>query len=352
MKFRRRAESENNTALLDIMACGLGAVLLILILIKFKAFTADPSEETKKLEAELAAAADLQTQLRKSIDEINDLIALESSKQSQDQAAQADTQSQQDKLMQDISTEIAIVADLENQLAAMAKLPTPDANIALSGSGEQNYITGLIVKGAQIGILIDKSASMMGDDLVQVLGNLSLSDGQKVSTPKWRRTLRTAKWLLARVPENSRVSMVAFSEDAVNLGSRNASSPKVSASMDAIVKDLGSVVPNGGTNLQVGIKTLFETNSSITDVYLVTDGLPTLGDGQSISCKNFFKSSKSISSECRQQLLVETAKRFPRNVILNVVLLPIEGDPFAPAMYWEWANVTRGTFLAPAPEWP
>ena len=82
---------------------------------------------------------------------------------------------------------------------------------------------------------------MMGDNLVDILGKLALSDNKKVSTPKWIRTKRVAQWMLARVPLESRVTVVTFSDTATTLGLRDGA--KVSGSMNAIVKDLGAVVP-------------------------------------------------------------------------------------------------------------
>ena len=65
----RKAEDGFNLAFLDVMACGLGAVILIFILVDFKAFTPTPTEEKEKLEQELAAAEQEQQKLKKSIDE-------------------------------------------------------------------------------------------------------------------------------------------------------------------------------------------------------------------------------------------------------------------------------------------
>ncbi|MGO1328771.1 MAG: VWA domain-containing protein, partial [Idiomarina loihiensis] len=293
MRRTRQAGDGFNLSFLDVMACGLGAVILIFILIDFKAFTPDPSEEKEKLEQELAASMDEQQRLKKSIDEINDKIALESAKQEDSEQAKNDTTQDQTKALQDLSTQLAVVADLENQLAALSKEVEKSANVELSGTGEQNFITGMKVEGEQIGILIDKSASMMGDNLIDVLSKLALSDGDKVSTAKWIRTRRVAQWLLARLPQTSKVSVVTFSDTAKRLGQRDVSTASVSGSMNSIVKDLGAVVPEGGTNLQLGISTLFDTNPNITDVYIVTDGLPTLGDGLPLSCRNFISTKKS-----------------------------------------------------------
>lgn len=352
MRLKRRPEDGFNMSFLDVMACGLGAIILIFILVDFHAYQPEPTEESNKLQQELNAAARQREQLQKSIDELNDKIAMESSTQQDSRSSQADTSSTQSKLLQQVSTELAVVADLEKQLAAIASLPVPDANVQLSGSGQQNYITGLKVEGREIGILLDKSASMMGDNLLEILRFMALPDNQKITQPKWQRTRRTAQWLLARAPQNAKVTLVAFSEDAIMLGNRAASSPQVSDSMNAIVRDIGKLVPSGGTNLQIGIQKLREVHPNVTDVYIITDGLPTLGDGLGARCRGLLTSRKTISSQCRQELLLETVKRAGQGLRVNVILLPLEGDPYASAMYWSWTQVTGGTFLAPAAEWP
>jgi hypothetical protein len=39
-------------------------------------------------------------------------------------------------------------------------------------------------------------------------------------------------------------------------------------------------------------------------------------------------------------------------VPVNVILLPMEGDPLAPGAYWMLARRTNGAFLSPARDWP
>lgn len=56
-------------------------MLLILIVIKFKAHTTDPTEQLEKLQAELAAGQTEVVQLQQSLDEINELIAMETAEQ-------------------------------------------------------------------------------------------------------------------------------------------------------------------------------------------------------------------------------------------------------------------------------
>ncbi|RUO36854.1 VWA domain-containing protein [Aliidiomarina shirensis] len=352
MRLKRRNNDAFNMSFLDVMACGLGAVILIFILVDFYAATIDPSDELNRLDAEIAAATSDEIEISEAIEATLAAIAEEQARQDGSQEAQQLTLAQQQQLLQQLSTELAVIADLEEQLAALADIETPDSNIRLSGTGEENYITGMVVEGRQIGILFDKSASMMGDSLVDVLLALSYAPEQRKRTAKWQRNVRAAKWLLARLPETSRVTVVSFSDSASVLGPNNVNPVPATSSLRQIADEIDDVTPDGGTNLLLGMQTLLAANPNITDIYLVTDGLPTLGEGLGLRCRNFISRQRSISSECRQELLLETVKRVPGNYRMNIILLPLEGDPFAPSMYWEWANSTQGRFLAPSQEWP
>lgn len=352
MRLKRRNNDAFNMSFLDVMACGLGAVILIFILVDFYAATIDPSDEINRLDAEIAAASSEEIEISQAIDTALAAIAEEQARQQGSQEAQQMSLAQQRQLLQQLSNELAVIADLEQQLAALAEIETPDSNIRLSGAGEENYITGMVVEGRQIGILFDKSASMMGDNLIDVLLALSYAPEQRKRTAKWRRNVRAAKWLLARLPESSRVTAVSFSDTAEVLGPRNINPVPSTSSIQQIANEIDEVTPDGGTNLLLGMQTLLAANPGVTDIYLITDGLPTLGEGLGLRCRNFISRQRSISSDCRQELLIETIKRVPGNYRMNIILLPLEGDPFAPSMYWEWANATQGRFLAPSQEWP
>lgn len=352
MKLKRRSEDGFNLSFLDVMACGLGAVILIFILLDFNSYSSDPSEEQEKLQQELAAAQQQQRQLQQAMAQLQQQIATEQGKQESSSQAQHQATETQQRLLEDISRQAATVAELDQQLAALLKMPLPDANLALAGKGEQNYITGMKVEGAHIGLLIDKSASMMADNLVAVLTHLALADAQKKLTEKWQRTLRVARWLMARLPQQSQLTTVVFSDSAQVLGSQSTIAVTDKKALQQVVSQLNDVVPNGGTNLQMGLQALYKANPKITDLYLVTDGLPTLGDGLPLRCRNFISRKKSISSECRQLLFANTLSKLPKAARANIILLPIEGDPYASSLYWQWALTSGGVFLSPAPEWP
>ena len=64
----KRQENGFNLAFLDVMACGLGAVLLILIIVNFNDDTPIPSTEIERLQQELAASESQSQALNNSID--------------------------------------------------------------------------------------------------------------------------------------------------------------------------------------------------------------------------------------------------------------------------------------------
>ena len=69
-----------------------------------------------------------------------------------------------------------------------------------TGEGDRQYLTGLKVGGKNILIAVDTSASMLDDDIVNVLRRRNMSDDRKRSAPKWQRAVRTVEWLVLAAP--------------------------------------------------------------------------------------------------------------------------------------------------------
>ena len=353
-RWNKKSADGFNLAFLDVMACGLGAVILIFMLVDFQESTIDTTAEKQRLEAELAANQDHLTQLQKSIDAVNDNIAMETEQQAALQRRQQDIEVELDNTQQAIATEQAILADLDNQLAAVEDKVAKAAAVTKVGTGEQNYIVGMPVTGKHIGIMLDSSSSMMATELVDILLASTLPDHEKVAQPKWRRTINIATWLLARIPPDASVTLVAFSDKAAVLGPRNKIAASSFSLLGQLRSDLSQVIPSGGTNLKLGFATLMQANPQVDSVYLITDGLPTLGDGLlSRRCLQL-TARKTISAKCRQELGEKTLAKFMtahRGVVINTILLPIEGDPFASSTYWRATWASGGKMLSPALEW-
>jgi len=95
-------------------------------------------------------------------------------------------------------------------------------------------------------------------------------------------------------------------------------------------------------------------------MYVVTDGLPTAGQSRYASlnpfasCRSLLGKSSNISGDCRVKLFRQSVNESsPKSgVTINVILLPIEGDPQAAPEYWAWSASTGGLLISPALSWP
>jgi len=353
----KRRESGFNLAFLDVMACGLGAVLLILIIVNFNDDTPIPSDEIEKLAQELAATQSQSESATSSLEDQKADISTEQANASEQAQNVATLTLTQKALKQAIASKKAVIAQLQDAIAAIAP-ETADDVIELPSINEETYLLGLVVEGRRIGILIDTSASMTDDSLIEIIKRKLSSDSVKQSGPKWQRALRIVRWMLSRLPESSQVSVVSFNNTAKALGPAPMSSAKVSANIGGLVSEINSLVPQNGTNLQEGLEALQRTMPSMTDLYIITDGLPSLiskssGFSSSRACNPLPGGQTTISGSCRVQVMQRTLgiNRLS-GVKTNVILLPLEGDPQAPALYWQWASYTGGTFISPAGTWP
>ncbi len=211
----RRTIEGLNLSVLDIMACGLGAIILVFMLVKHNA--ADTVPETELLAADIARLEAEEQQIRGRIEAVKaeteqaekgikaasgQIASLESSVEASRQNA-AQSQSKIAQLKETIEkTEIAEKSDV---------VESPKA-------GEETYLMGLKVEGRRIAILVDASASMTDETLIEIIRRKSSPDTVKRQGPKWKRTREVVRWLLARVPDISEVAVMAFNEKAIPLG--------------------------------------------------------------------------------------------------------------------------------------
>ena len=96
-----------------------------------------------------------------------------------------------------------------------------------------------------------------------------------------------------------------------------------------------------------------------TNIYLITDGLPTFGGERFKSlnpfdkCESIIGSSNKISGDCRVKLFNQSIKYVSNNgAKIDIILLPVEGDPQASPEMWKWASDTGGILISPARSWP
>ena len=104
------------------------------------------------------------------------------------------------------------------------------------------------------------------------------------------------------------------------------------------------VVPEKGTSLLNAFKAIGEMKPGPDNIFLLSDGLPTLSTGKPWRTR--------VSSKKRLNLFNEAARHLPSRVPVNIILYPMEGDPRAADAYWRLAKTTRGSFFCPSRNWP
>jgi outer membrane murein-binding lipoprotein Lpp len=336
------------------MSCGLGAMVLVFILVKYD--VSDSNAEANNLVAEVRLLESQQVRLQQTLDQLRNTSQTETEKIKKLKEKIAQIKQGLSKKESNLKNKKGELTALKNSIATRP-IAHKDDLIEDDRGGEENYLIGLKVEGRRIVVLIDSSASMTDEKLLNIIRRKNSSTQNKKQGPKWLRTKKIVRWLLARTPKVSQLSVLAFNDSIHSLGK----SKWVTVNTDRILKDfyekLDSIVPTGATNLHKGLQAVSRLNA--TDLYIITDGLPTTGESNYAhlnpfsGCSSLLGNSKSISGECRVKLFRQTVKDASlADVKVNIILLPIEGDPSAVNEYWSWAASTGGLVISPAVTWP
>ena len=350
----KRKKSEGfNLAFLDIMSCGLGAIILVFMLVKFN--VNDASIEVGKLKKDVENLEAIKQDSLQALEKVESELAEQAKKKADLKQDLAEKQTIAAKQNTDVQRASQKIEHLKSDIKDI-KVPKKEDLIEIKKIHEENYLLGLKVEGPKIAILVDSSASMTHEKLIDIIKTKNGAADEKQQAEKWRRTKSIVNWLLARVPTSSDVVVVAFSEKAKVLGSPSWMKA-TSSSLSTVLADLEALTPEGATNLQHGLQTVNKLKPS--NLYIITDGLPTKGESNYkslnpfASCSSLSGSSTTISGECRVKLFQQTIieSTLP-GVQVDVILLPIEGDPEAINQYWNWTAATGGLLISPASNWP
>jgi hypothetical protein len=216
------------------------------------------------------------------------------------------------------------------------------------GTGDRQYLTGLKVGGEHILVLVDVSASMLDETVVNILRMRNMSEARKLMSGKWRRTVSTVDWIAAQLPLESQFQLYAFNTKTwalqANTDGKWLKTNDPNALSEAL-QALHKVVPKDGTSIENAFIAMNALNPRPDNVIMITDGLPT----QAASAPLI---RKTIDGDDRLKLFERAFAKYPREVPFNVILMPMEGDPNAPSAFWVAARATGGSFLSPSKDWP
>lgn len=215
------------------------------------------------------------------------------------------------------------------------------------GEGQRQYLTGLKLGGKRILILLDASASMLDETIVNIIRLRNMGERQKRAAEKWQRAQGTAEWLISNFPEASDFQIYLFNTEsraAVQSSSGKWLSAREPGDISAAVKEVRQAVPEGGTSLYQAFSTAKKLKPAPDNILLITDGLPTQGRTQ--------PTNPTVTAQKRLDHFYRAIKVLPRGVPINTILLPMEGDAYAAAAYWQLAVNTKGSFMTPSRDWP
>ncbi len=215
------------------------------------------------------------------------------------------------------------------------------------GQGDRQYLTDLKMGGRRIFILVDSSASMLDETVVGVLRRRNLADSEKLKSPKWRQAVATIDWLTTQLPPTSQFQVYTFNETAGPLiAGTNGTWLKAGEieKLNQIVAGMRRLVPQKGTSLLNAFDKIAEMKPSPDNIFLLSDSLPTMGAKKPWG--------KRVSGKKRLSLFNAAIDRLPARIPVNIILYPMEGDPFAASAFWKLAKDTRGSFFCPSKDWP
>ncbi|NIM69116.1 MAG: VWA domain-containing protein [Xanthomonadales bacterium] len=348
-----RRETPFSLSFLDIMACGFGAVTLLFLILRHNVVeieSPDPNltAEVNLLQEDVRQAEEEKVELLNSLEELElELITARGLSRRVLTELQEQEQSIQSDPLEDIAMLRRQVEELERETASMEEVEFGDKVRQFLGEGNRQYLTGLMLGGERVLILVDGSASMLADTVVNAVRRRNMDDEQKRNSPKWQWTVRTVEWLLAQLPPSSRFQIYIFNTEATPAVADSAGEwldAADSLQLEDAVAGLREFSPGGGTSLENAFTALADFAERPDNLFLLTDGLPTQGRSP--------PTRYMVSGEERRRHFLNAVGKLPQGIPVNTILFPMEGDPEAAALYWQFAMNTRGAFVAPSRDWP
>ncbi len=364
MARRRSRLNAFSLSFLDIMSCGFGAVVLFFMIITNESRVRADDAETERLSEVTRIELALDTEQRRLAESRNTLArVLEELEVTEGSSEQVITRLEQmrDELadleeqtrarresVKDLTSDLQQVDEEAERLRAETEgQDFANARRAFEGEGQRQYLTGLRLDGERVLILLDASASMLEETIVNVIRRRNMPEQARRESVKWQRAVRTVEWLIAQLPPDTVFQLYVFNTQVAPTleGTRGVWLGEDAATrLEEVVTGLAAVVPDGGTSLYNAFAAIGEFQPPPDNIVLITDGLPT--QGQSTPRR------ATVSARQRLQHFEEAVGQLPAGVPVNVILFPMEGDPRASSAFWQLAQLSAGSLMSPSRDWP
>jgi hypothetical protein len=364
MARRKRSNPLFNLSFLDIMSCGFGAVVLVFLITRHS-IDVHAEEVNENLLAEVDLIEEEVTEGRLDLVRLREAISQMEARVAESDARSAELREETEtrrvdlaRLKEETSAREETVAELRSDIENLEdqaeqvegrRFGSDDegrAARAFVGEGNRQYLTGLRVGGDRVLILVDVSASMLDETIVNILRRRNMAPERQRAAEKWQRTLGTMDWLTAQLPLASRFQIYTFSEtwSAAVEGTEGRWLDVTGGELGDAAEAVRARMPSGGTALAPVLEAVGDLSPLPDNIYVITDGLPTR-DGRE-------PRRGTVTGRERERLFAEAARGLPPGIPVNVILLHLEGDPMAASLYWKLAVNSGGSFMSPSRDWP
>ena len=352
MARNRRQVATTNLSFIDAMSVGLGAAILLFMILHH----ATEVRSTEKHHNIAEQVSTLEEEVLKKRQTAQEQAAALESTEEQLRAARARAQAMQRELEtspqedpdpgRDLEELQSRVLALQDRVEELRSQQEDDAVRAREGEGRRQYLTGVDVKGKRVLILMDTSASMLDETLLNVIVRRNRSEASRKNAPKWRWALEAADWLSTQIPESAQFQIYGFNtgvESMIEGTQGRWLAIGDGQQLNTAIRRLREQVPGGGTSLVRAFEAAANLSPAPDNIYLLTDGLPTQGTKIRTG---------TVSPGERKDFFNQAVRRLPRSTAVHVILFPMEGDASAAGAFWQLALNTGGSYMTPSRDWP
>ncbi len=358
----RRKTQTFSMSFLDVISCGFGAVVLFYTIISAQSgldrikSSADLSAEARRLEQEVLDGYAHLAELRNALAETDEdkvkaaglsREALEKIRLTQEELAryEHDTLARRESLER-LKADLKSLEEGTRRLKEMAPPVTGEGDVVIQ---DPQQLVTLRIDGRHVLVLVDTSASMLDETLVNIIRMRNMPVERRIASAKWQQAVNTVEWVATRLPKSTQFQVYTFDtvarplvEDSAGRWLNVGDAGQIELALSALRK----TAPTGGSSLQNAFAVIGRLSPAPDNVILITDGLPTQGDKPPLI-------RRLVSAEEREDLMKAAVRSLPPSPPpISIVLLPMEGDPSAPIYFWRLARTTGGGFLSPAKDWP
>ncbi|MDA9877701.1 VWA domain-containing protein [Luminiphilus sp.] len=367
---RRNLGDGFGLSFLDVLCCGLGAAILLLLIVKHEEPGLDQSDWALMLEPEIF-------EIRQAVEEYkseNKLLEKRTlslkerlSESEQKSLRRNKLLTQQQKKLIDLKTQLAKEEAKSRELSRLTtrlKEPPEPLESKLDIKGLNfGALSGLQFSGEErVVILLDNSASMIDWSVVEIVRTQAAGRAAIESAFKWQQAQSVANWAFTSIESGKRYKFLTFAERVLDANGKEVSAInevswdlKSEDDTKSRLRNL-SKLPEGGTNLKVALEAVSRLVPKPKRILLITDGLPNKIEnrGAVLGCPSSSKTVRMISGDCRTAIALaslDTLSEKLARVPIDVILLPLEGDPRAVRMYSLISGISSGRLITPSSDW-